>query len=124
MAGPSSTWGVDYPFDCTGNVEVMRAALECAHRGWGQSCVIGVAGAGKEIATRPFQLVTGRKWVGTAFGGWKSRAAVPQLIDRSLKGEIPVDHYITHLFDGVDKTNDAVDALHSGDCLRAVVRYF
>eukprot|EP00793_Prasinoderma_coloniale_P001516 PRCOL_00003320-RA len=117
-------WGVDVSFDCTGSVDVMRSALECAHRGWGQSCVIGVAGAGKEIATRPFQLVTGRKWVGTAFGGWKSRAAVPQLIDRSLKGEIPVDHYITHLFDGVDKTNDAVDALHSGDCLRAVVRYF
>ena len=117
-------WGVDYSFDCTGNVEVMRAALECAHRGWGKSCVIGVAAAGKEISTRPFQLVTGRQWVGTAFGGWKSRTAVPQLIDRSLKGEIAVDQYITHIFDGVDSTNDAVEALHSGDCLRAVVRYF
>jgi len=119
-----TTWGVDYSFDCTGNVEVMRSALECAHRGWGKSCVIGVAASGKEIATRPFQLVTGRQWVGTAFGGWKSRTAVPQLIERSLKGEIPVDHYVTHLFDGVDKINDAIEALHGGDCLRAVVRYF
>ena len=117
-------WGVDYSFDCTGNVEVMRAALECAHRGWGQSCVIGVAAAGKEIATRPFQLVTGRKWVGTAFGGWKSRKDVPDLIERSLKGEIAVDHYISEVFDGVDKTNDAIELLHSGDCLRAVVRHF
>jgi S-(hydroxymethyl)glutathione dehydrogenase/alcohol dehydrogenase len=70
-----TTWGVDYTFDCTGNVEVMRAALECAHRGWGVSCVIGVAASGKEISTRPFQLVTGRKWVGTAFGGFKTRTA-------------------------------------------------
>ena len=117
-------WGVDYSFDCTGNVEVMRSALECAHRGWGKSCVIGVAASGKEIATRPFQLVTGRQWLGTAFGGWKSRTAVPQLIERSLSGEIPVDHYVTHLFQGVESVNDAIEALHGGDCLRAVVRYF
>ena len=79
-------WGVDYSYDCTGNVNVMRAALECAHRGWGMSCVIGVAAAGKEISTRPFQLVTGRKWVGTAFGGWKTREAIPKLCERYLEG--------------------------------------
>eukprot|EP01062_Namystynia_karyoxenos_P076507 TRINITY_DN751_c0_g1_i7.p1 TRINITY_DN751_c0_g1~~TRINITY_DN751_c0_g1_i7.p1 ORF type:complete len:703 (+),score=275.62 TRINITY_DN751_c0_g1_i7:109-2109(+) len=117
-------WGVDYTFDCTGSVAVMRTALEAAHRGWGQSCVIGVAAAGKELATRPFQLVTGRRWAGTAFGGWKSRSDVPKLIERSLSGELPVDHYITHKFTGVDHINGAVDALHSGDCLRAVVTYF
>jgi len=116
-------WGVDYTFDCTGNTEVMRAALECAHRGWGVSCVIGVAASGKEISTRPFQLVTGRKWVGTAFGGWKSRSDVPGLVQRYLSGELEVDSYITHTFDGVEATNDAFDALHGGDCLRAVVVY-
>ena len=118
-----TTWGVDYTFDCTGNVEVMRAALECAHRGWGVSCVIGVAASGKEISTRPFQLVTGRKWVGTAFGGWKSRAQVPKLVERHLDGELPIDQYITHQFHGVENTNDAFHALHSGECLRAVVIY-
>jgi S-(hydroxymethyl)glutathione dehydrogenase/alcohol dehydrogenase len=123
IAGDLTTWGVDYSFDCTGNVEVMRAALECCHRGWGTSCVIGVAASGKELGTRPFQLVTGRVWKGTAFGGFKSRRDVPILVQRSLNGEIPIDHYITHILEGVDKTNDAVDALHSGDCLRAVVRY-
>ena len=89
-------WGVDYTFDCTGNTEVMRSALEAAHRGWGMSCVIGVAASGKEIATRPFQLVTGRRWVGTAFGGWKSRSDVPKLVDRYLTGELEVDSCITH----------------------------
>ena len=116
-------WGVDYSFDCTGNVQVMRAALECAHRGWGMSCVIGVAASGKEISTRPFQLVTGRKWVGTAFGGWKSRAQVPKLVERHLDGELPIEQYITHQFHGVENTNDAFHALHSGECLRAVVIY-
>ena len=121
-------WGVDYSFDCTGNVEVMRAALECAHRGWGESCVIGVAASGKEIATRPFQLVTGRVWKGTAFGGWKSRSAVPKLVERCLAGELPVAHYVTHSIDveggNVAKaTNSAIDALHGGNCLRAVVTY-
>ena len=114
---------MDYSFDCTGNVDVMRAALECAHRGWGTSCVIGVAAAGHEIATRPFQLVTGRRWVGTAFGGYKSRSDVPKLVEKQLSGEIPIDHFITHVFKGVDKTNEAIEALHSGDCLRAVVHY-
>jgi len=116
-------WGVEYTFDCTGNVKVMRAALECAHRGWGQSCVIGVAASGQDIATRPFQLVTGRQWKGTAFGGWKSRSSVPVLVERCISGELPVDHYITHRFDGIESVNAAIDALHSGDCLRAVVRY-
>ena len=116
-------WGVDYTFDCTGNTSVMRAALEAAHRGWGVSVVIGVAAAGHEIATRPFQLVTGRTWKGTAFGGFKSRDEVPQLVDRVLANELPIDAYITHNFDGVDKTHDAIDALHGGNCLRAVVTY-
>lgn len=123
IAGDLTQWGVDYSFDCTGNTNVMRAALECAHRGWGTSCVIGVAAAGHEIATRPFQLVTGRKWVGTAFGGYKSRTDVPKLVNKQLAGELPIDHYITHVFNGVDKTNEAIDALHSGNCLRAVVHY-
>lgn len=123
IAGTLTKWGVDYSFDCTGNTSVMRAALECAHRGWGTSCVIGVAASGHEISTRPFQLVTGRIWKGTAFGGFKSRTDVPVLVERLMSGEIPVDHYITHTFEGVEKTNDAIDALHSGDCLRAVVQY-
>lgn len=118
-----TTWGVDYTFDCTGNVEVMRAALECAHRGWGESCVIGVAAAGKEIATRPFQLVTGRKWTGTAFGGWKGRSEVPSLVTAYEAGRLKLDHYITHRFKGVEGTKEAIEALHSGDCLRAVVTY-
>eukprot|EP00729_Bicosta_minor_P016110 gene16110-31295_t len=116
-------WGVDYTFDCTGHTEVMRAALECAHRGWGESCVIGVAAAGQEISTRPFQLVTGRKWTGTAFGGFKSRSEVPPLIDDYENGDLKLDHYITHRFEGVEGTLKAVEALHSGDCLRAVVTY-
>lgn len=116
-------WGVDYTFDCTGNVNVMRAALEAAHRGWGTSCVIGVAASGHEISTRPFQLVTGRTWKGTAFGGFKSRRDVPILVQRCIDGTLPVDHFITHTFDGVGCTNDAIDALHGGGCLRAVVRY-
>jgi len=124
IATVMTKWGVDYTFDCTGNVEVMRSALECAHRGWGESCIIGVAAAGHEISTRPFQLVTGRVWRGTAFGGFKSRRDIPILVDRCMKGELPVDHFITHKFKGVGNTNAAIDALHSGDCLRAVVEYF
>ncbi|GKY97514.1 alcohol dehydrogenase [Mayamaea pseudoterrestris] len=123
IAGTMTPWGVDYTFDCTGNTEVMRAALECSHRGWGTSCIIGVAAAGHEISTRPFQLVTGRTWKGTAFGGFKSRRDIPMLVERCMKGELPIDHYITHRFTGVNETNKAVDALHSGDCLRAVVEY-
>lgn len=123
IATKLTKWGVDYTFDCTGNVGVMRTALECAHRGWGESCVIGVAASGKEISTRPFQLVTGRVWKGTAFGGFKSRRDVPWLVQMNIAGELPIDHFITHNFEGVHKTNDAVDALHSGGCLRAVVKY-
>jgi S-(hydroxymethyl)glutathione dehydrogenase/alcohol dehydrogenase len=123
IAGDLTKWGVDYSFDCTGNTEVMRAALECSHRGWGTSCVIGVAASGHEISTRPFQLVTGRVWKGTAFGGYKSRSDVPKLVEKHLKGDLPVDHFITHVFKGVEETNAAIDALHSGDCLRAVVHY-
>lgn len=116
-------WGVDYTFDCTGNTNVMRAALEAAHRGWGVSVVIGVAAAGHEIQTRPFQLVTGRTWKGTAFGGFKSRDEVPDLVDRVLAGELPIDAYVTDRMTGVENTLAAVDALHSGNCLRAVVSY-
>jgi S-(hydroxymethyl)glutathione dehydrogenase/alcohol dehydrogenase len=123
IAGELTPWGVDYSFDCTGNVEVMRAALECAHRGWGTSCIIGVAASGHEISTRPFQLVTGRVWKGTAFGGFKSRKDVPLLVQQNLDGKLPIDHFITHEFEGVGKTNDAIEALHSGSCLRAVVKY-
>ena len=127
LATELTQWGIDYTFDCTGHTDVMRAALESAHRGWGESCVIGVAAAGKEIATRPFQLVTGRVWKGTAFGGWKSRSSVPRLVERCLAGELPVDHYVTHQFeangDVAKATNEAIEALHGGNCLRAVVNY-
>ena len=123
IAGTMTPWGVDYTFDCTGNVEVMRSAIECANRGWGVSCIIGVAASGHEISTRPFQLVTGRVWKGTAFGGFKSRTDIPRLVERCMNGELAVEHFITHSFQGVNKTNDAIDALHSGECLRAVVKY-
>jgi S-(hydroxymethyl)glutathione dehydrogenase / alcohol dehydrogenase len=123
IAGTVTPWGVDYTFDCTGITSVMRAALECSHRGWGVCCIIGVAASGHEISTRPFQLITGRTWKGTAFGGYKSRTDVPKLVDKYMNGQLPIDQYITHVFDGVDKTNDAIEALHSGNCLRAVVRY-
>jgi S-(hydroxymethyl)glutathione dehydrogenase/alcohol dehydrogenase len=106
-------WGIDYTFDCTGSVDVMRSALECAHRGWGMSCVVGVAAAGKEISTRPFQLVTGRRWVGTAFGGWKSRTAVPQLVDRVMKGELDIKQYITHNFTGIESWPKAHTHTHT-----------
>lgn len=118
-----TTWGIDYTFDCRGNVNVMRSALEAAHRGWGISCVIGVAASVQEIATRPFQLVTGRQWKGTAFGGFKSRDDVPQLVNQVLAGDMEIDLYVTHRMQGVERTLDAVEALHGGDCLRAVVSY-
>jgi S-(hydroxymethyl)glutathione dehydrogenase/alcohol dehydrogenase len=113
-------FGVDYSFDCTGNVEVMRAALECSHRGWGKSVVIGVAAAGKEIATRPFQLITGRTWMGSAFGGWKSKPEVPKLVDRYMAGELKIDEYITHEMN-FDQINKGLKLLHEGDCLRCVL---
>eukprot|EP00300_Choanocystis_sp_HF-7_P014390 c18675_g1_i1.p1 GENE.c18675_g1_i1~~c18675_g1_i1.p1 ORF type:complete len:409 (+),score=68.73 c18675_g1_i1:26-1228(+) len=112
--------GVDYSFECVGNVQVMRAALECCHIGWGQSVIVGVAGAGKEISTRPFQLVTGRVWKGTAFGGYRSRSDVPQLLDRYLRGELKIDEYITHNME-LDQINEAFDLMHHGKCLRVVL---
>jgi len=117
-------YGFDYTFDATGSVAVMRSALECAHRGWGVSCVIGVAPSGAEIATRPFQVVTGRRWIGTAFGGWKSRTDIPKLVNRTLDKSLKIDHFITHRLKGVEKTNEAVNILHGGECLRCVVEYF
>jgi S-(hydroxymethyl)glutathione dehydrogenase/alcohol dehydrogenase len=113
--------GVDYSFDCTGNVSVMRTALECCHKGWGTSVIIGVAASGQEISTRPFQLVTGRVWKGTAFGGFKSRSQVPELVEKYLKKEIKVDEYITHNMKLSD-INEAFDLLHSGKCLRCVLQ--
>ena len=117
-----TTWGVDYSFDCTGNVNVMRAALECSHRGWGTSVVIGVAAAGQEISTRPFQLVTSRTWKGTAFGGWKSKPEVPKLVDRYMNGELKIDEYITHKMP-FSKINEGFDLLHRGECLRCVLTF-
>jgi len=112
--------GVDYSFECVGNVDLMRSALECCHIGWGQSVIIGVAGAGKEIRTRPFQLVTGRVWKGTAFGGFKSRSEVPTLVDDYLDGKCKIDEYITHNLNLTD-INEAFRLMHEGKSLRAVV---
>ena len=114
--------GADYTFDCTGNVEVMRAALESAHRGWGQSIIIGVAPAGAEIATRPFQLVTGRVWKGTAFGGARGRTDVPKIVDWYMEGKIEIDPMITHTLDLSD-INQGFDLMHSGESIRSVVVY-
>ena len=113
--------GVDHSFECVGNVEVMRSALECCHKGWGQSVVVGVAAAGKEIATRPFQLVTGRVWKGTAFGGYRSRVDVPKLVAAYSKGEFRVDEYVTHELEGLGEINKAFELLHAGKCLRCVI---
>ena len=112
--------GVDFSFECIGNVDVMRAALECAHKGWGESVIIGVAAGGKEIATRPFQLVTGRVWRGTAFGGYKSRVEVPKLVEKYLGGKTMLDEYVTHQMK-FEQINDAFDLLHAGKCLRVVL---
>jgi S-(hydroxymethyl)glutathione dehydrogenase/alcohol dehydrogenase len=114
--------GADYSFDCTGNTDVMRQALECCHRGWGTSVIIGVAEAGKEIATRPFQLVTGRNWRGTAFGGAKGRTDVPKIVDWCMQGKIQIDPMITHVMP-LDKINDAFDLMHAGESIRSVVVY-
>src|SRR5450631_2361388 len=105
--------GADYSFECIGNVKVMRQALECAHRGWGKSIIIGVAGAGQEIATRPFQLVTGRTWMGTAFGGARSRRDVPKIVDWYMDGRINIDDLITHTMP-LDRINDGFDLMHQG----------
>jgi len=114
--------GADYSFDCTGNTDVMRTALECCHRGWGQSIIIGVAEAGKEISTRPFQLVTGRVWKGTAFGGAKGRTDVPKIVDMYMDGTIAIDPMITHVL-SLGEINKGFDLMHAGESIRAVVVY-
>ena len=115
-------WGVDHSFECIGNVNVMRAALESAHRGWGQSVIIGVAGAGQEISTRPFQLVTGRVWRGSAFGGVKGRTELPSYVEKAQKGEIPLDTFITHNMP-LDDINKAFDLMHEGKSIRTVIHF-
>ncbi|KIG16872.1 S-(hydroxymethyl)glutathione dehydrogenase [Enhygromyxa salina] len=114
--------GVDYSFECIGNVNVMRSALECCHKGWGESVIIGVAGAGQEISTRPFQLVTGRVWRGSAFGGVRGRTELPTYVERYLKGEFKLDHFITHTM-GLNDINKAFDLMHEGKSIRSVIHY-
>ncbi len=114
--------GADYSFECIGNVRTMRQALECCHKGWGVSVIIGVAGAGEEISTRPFQLVTGRVWRGTAFGGAKSRTEVPKIVDWYMEGKINIDDLITHTMP-LDDINQDFDLMHAGESIRSVVIY-
>jgi S-(hydroxymethyl)glutathione dehydrogenase/alcohol dehydrogenase len=114
--------GADYSFECVGNVDLMRQALECCHRGWGVSVIIGVAGAGQEIRTRPFQLVTGRVWKGTAFGGARGRTDVPKIVDWYMDGKIQIDPLITHTLP-LDRINDSFDLMHSGESIRSVVTF-
>ena len=114
--------GVDYSFECIGNVRVMRSALECCHKGWGESVIIGVAGAGQEICTRPFQLVTGRVWRGSAFGGVKGRSQLPGMVDQAMRGEIAIDPFITHTLP-LERINEAFDLMHEGRSIRSVIRY-
>ena len=114
--------GADFSFECVGNVELMRQALECCHKGWGESVIIGVAGAGQEINTRPFQLVTGRVWRGTAFGGAKGRTEVPKIVDWYMDGKINIDDLITHKMP-LNQINDAFDLMHAGKSIRSVVEY-
>jgi S-(hydroxymethyl)glutathione dehydrogenase/alcohol dehydrogenase len=114
--------GADYSFECIGNVKVMRQALECCHKGWGVSCIIGVAGAGQEISTRPFQLVTGRRWIGSAFGGMRGRTDVPKVVDWYMQGLIEIDPMITHTLK-LDDINRGFDLMHKGESIRSVVVY-
>ncbi|MGF1562770.1 MAG: S-(hydroxymethyl)glutathione dehydrogenase/class III alcohol dehydrogenase [Geminicoccaceae bacterium] len=114
--------GADYSFECIGNVQTMRMALECAHKGWGESIIIGVAGAGQEISTRPFQLVTGRSWRGTAFGGARGRTDVPKIVDWYMDGKIDIDSMITHTMP-LDEINRGFELMHSGESIRSVVVY-
>lgn len=115
-------WGIDHTFECIGNVNVMRQALESAHRGWGQSIIIGVAGAGQEISTRPFQLVTGRVWKGSAFGGVKGRSELPKMVEDSMKGDIELEPFVTHTLT-LDQINEAFELMHEGKSIRAVIHY-
>lgn len=114
--------GVDFSFECIGNVQLMRAALESCHKGWGESVIIGVAGAGQEIATRPFQLVTGRVWRGSAFGGVRGRTELPSYVDMAERGEIPLDTFITHTM-GLEDINKAFDLMHEGKSIRSVIHF-
>ncbi len=114
--------GVDYSFECVGNVDLMRSALECCHKGWGESVIIGVAGAGKEISTRPFQLVTGRVWRGSAFGGCKGRSQLPGMVDQYMNGEIKIDEFITYTMP-LDDINRAFDLMHEGKSIRSVIHF-
>jgi S-(hydroxymethyl)glutathione dehydrogenase/alcohol dehydrogenase len=114
--------GADYSFECVGNVNLMRQALECCHRGWGESIIIGVAGAGQEISTRPFQLVTGRVWKGSAFGGARGRTDVPKIVDWYMEGKIDIDSLVTHKLP-LDRINEAFDLMHSGESIRTVVEF-
>ncbi|MEE2762772.1 MAG: S-(hydroxymethyl)glutathione dehydrogenase/class III alcohol dehydrogenase [Pseudomonadota bacterium] len=114
--------GVDYSFECIGNVDVMRSALECCHKGWGESVIIGVAGAGQEIATRPFQLVTGRVWKGSAFGGVKGRSELPGMVERYLQGDFKLNDFITHTM-GLDDINHAFELMHEGKSIRSVIHF-
>lgn len=114
--------GVDYSFECIGHVDVMRAALECCHKGWGESVIIGVAGAGKEISTRPFQLVTGRVWRGSAFGGVKGRSQLPGMVQQAMRGEIRLDPFITHRLP-LEQINAAFDLMHEGKSIRTVIHF-
>jgi S-(hydroxymethyl)glutathione dehydrogenase/alcohol dehydrogenase len=114
--------GVDYSFECIGNVGLMRSALECCHKGWGESVIIGVAGAGQEISTRPFQLVTGRVWRGSAFGGVKGRTQLPEYVDRYMKGEIKIDEMVTYTMP-LEDINKAFDLMHEGKAIRSVILY-
>jgi len=120
--GADQIGGADYTFDCTGNVDVMRTALEACHRGWGQSIIIGVAGAGQEIRTRPFQLVTGRVWKGTAFGGARGRTDVPKIVDWYMDGKIQIDPMITHTLP-LERINEGFELMHKGESIRSVVIY-
>jgi S-(hydroxymethyl)glutathione dehydrogenase/alcohol dehydrogenase len=114
--------GVDFSFECIGNVKVMRAALECCHKGWGESVIIGVAGAGQEISTRPFQLVTGRVWRGSAFGGVKGRSQLPGMVEEAMRGEIALDPFITHNLP-LERINEAFDLMHEGKSIRTVIHF-
>jgi S-(hydroxymethyl)glutathione dehydrogenase/alcohol dehydrogenase len=114
--------GVDYSFECVGNVNLMRSALECCHKGWGESIIIGVAGSGQEISTRPFQLVTGRVWRGTAFGGVKGRTQLPGMVDQYMSGDIKLDEFITFTM-GLDEINKAFEYMHAGKSIRSVIVY-
>lgn len=114
--------GVDYSFECIGNVNTMRSALECCHKGWGESIIVGVAGAGQEISTRPFQLVTGRVWRGTAFGGVKGRSELPEYVEKYMRGEIKIDEMVTYTM-GLDDINRAFDLMHQGKSIRSVIIY-